>query len=548
MEPDGCAEDGENFDLSVEWAQCLLLDIARERQPDGLLDRIVERFTELPDLALARIWVVRPGDSCADCSMRDHCARNIDCLHLVASRGRKPREAGVDWSRLDGDFRRFPFGVRKVGLIAEKGEAVWIEDIRENAEWIARPDWAASEGIIGFGGQPLIHHGEVLGVLGVFTRRRFCHVSLAALRVIADHAAAALANARAFKEIETLRERLSIENEYLRDEIDEAQSFGEILGSSRAIRKVGQQVEQVASTDATTLVLGESGTGKELVAREIHRRSLRSDRPLIRVNCASIPKELFESEFFGHVRGAFTGAVKDRVGRFAAANGGTLFLDEVGEIPLDLQSKLLRVLQEGQFERVGEDRTHEVDVRIIGATNVDLEEEVRAGRFREDLYYRLNVFPINVPALRDRAEDIPMLADHFVDCLGKKLNKKSRLTDGDRRMLAEHVWPGNVRELQNMIERAIILSNDARLRFDLDRGPGSGPVGAVPNVPAMEGVGIEARPSVRTDAEMRESERENLRVALEQAGGRVSGPGGVAELLGLRPTTVASRLQRFGLK
>jgi transcriptional regulator with GAF, ATPase, and Fis domain len=305
----------------------------------------------------------------------------------------------------------------------------------------------------------------------------------------------------------------------------------------------------VASTDATTLVLGESGTGKELVAREIHRRSLRSDRPLIRVNCASIPKDLFESEFFGHVRGAFTGAVKDRVGRFAAADGGTLFLDEVGEIPLDLQSKLLRVLQEGQFERVGEDRTREVDVRIIGATNVDLEEEVKAGRFREDLYYRLNVFPISVPALRDRSEDIPMLADHFVDCLGKKLNKKVRLTDADRRVLANHVWPGNVRELQNVIERAIILSNDARLHFDLDRVLGGEISGARPEALSVNDADADVEVhAVRTDAEMRASERENLRAALEQAGGRVSGPGGVADLLGLRPTTVASRLQRLGLK
>ncbi len=553
MESDDCAEDGENFDLPVEWAQCLLLDLARERHLDGLLDRIVERFTELPDLALARVWIVRPGDSCAHCSMRDLCARNIDCLHLVASRGREPREMGADWSRLDGDFRRFPLGVKKVGLIAEKGEAVWIEDIRENADWIVRPDWASREEIIGFGGQPLIHHGEVLGVLGVFTRRRFCPVSLATLRVIADHAAAALASAHAFEEIEALRERLSIENEYLRDEIDESQSFGEILGASRAIRKVGQQVEQVASTDATVLVLGESGTGKELVAREIHRRSLRSECPLIRVNCASIPKDLFESEFFGHVRGAFTGAVKDRVGRFAAANGGTLFLDEIGEIPLDLQSKLLRVLQEGQFERVGEDRTCEVDVRIIGATNVDLEEEVRAGRFREDLYYRLNVFPIYVPALRDRSEDIPMLADHFIEHLGKKLNKKARLTDHDRKMLAAHAWPGNVRELQNVIERAIILSTDARLRLDLGRllGDGLGRAKSeVRSAVVAAAVAVDAgdATSVRTDAEMRESERENLRAALEQAEGRVSGPGGVADLLGLRPTTVASRLQRFGLK
>jgi len=544
---DPCVEDGENFDLSVEWAQCLLLDLARERVLDGLMDRIVERFTELPDLALARVWVVRPGDRCDDCRMRDECTRNVDCLHLIASAGREPREPGADWSRLDGDFSRFPLGVRKVGSVAANAEAVWIEDIRESPEIIARPEWAASEGIIGFGGQPLMHHGEVLGVLGVFTRKRFCHVSLAALRVIADHAAASLVNARAFQEIESLRERLAIENEYLRGELDESQAFGEILGASEGIRSVGAQVDQVASTDATVLVLGESGTGKELVAREIHRRSLRADRPLIRVNCASVPRELFESEFFGHVRGAFTGAIKDRVGRFSAADGGTLFLDEVGEIPLELQSKLLRVLQEGQFERLGEDRTQTVDVRIIGATNVDLATEVADGRFREDLYYRLNVFPIEVPPLRERIQDIPILADYFVDRLGKKLKRSARLVDSDHAVLVRHLWPGNVRELQNAIERAMITSRGGRLRFDLEPLRENGRASSGTDIQGVSKAGSEEA-TVRTDAEMRERERENLRVALELARGRVSGPGGVAELLGLRPTTVASRLQRFGLK
>ena len=547
---DCCAEGGENFDLSVEWVQCLLLDLARERVLEGLLDRIVDRFTELPDLALARIWVKRPGDVCDVCRMRDECARNVDCLHLVASAGRKPREKGADWSRIDGDFSRFPIGVRKVGLVAERGDAIWIEDIRDAPDWIARPEWAASEGILGFGGQPLIHHGEVLGVLGVFTRKRFCRVSLAALRVVADHAAAALANARAFEEIERLRERLAIENEYLRDEIDEARAFGEILGASAGIRVVAKKIDQVASTDATVLVLGESGTGKELVAREIHRRSLRSERPLIRVNCASIPAELFESEFFGHVRGAFTGAVKDRVGRFAAADGGTLFLDEVGEIPLALQSKLLRVLQEGQFERLGEERTQTVDVRIIGATNVDLAGEVEAGRFREDLYYRLNVFPIEIPPLRERVEDIPILADHFVDHLGRKLKTRVGLVDGDRRMLARHSWPGNVRELQNAIERAMITSREGRLEFDIAslRVNDEARNGLVDGSAKVVVDDETDSTRVWTDAEMRERERENLSAALRQAGGRVSGPGGAAELLGLRPTTVTSRLQRVGLK
>jgi transcriptional regulator with GAF, ATPase, and Fis domain len=547
---EACEEKGtDRFELPVEWTQSLLLDLAQERRLDGLLEHIVERFAGLPDIALARIWVKRPGDRCDTCLMRDECARNVECLHLVASAGRNPREPNADWSRLDGDFSRFPVGTRKVGEVARSADAIWVEDIRVSSTWIARPDWAAKEGILGFGGQPLVSRGEVLGVLGVFTRKIFCPASLAALRVIADHAAAALANARAFEEIEALRARLAIENEFLQGEIEEVRSFGEMLGASIAIREVGEKIDQVAPTDATVLVLGESGTGKELVAREIHRRSGRADQSMIRVNCASIPRELFESEFFGHEKGAFTGAVKERLGRFCAADGGTLFLDEIGEIPLELQSKLLRVLQEGQYERVGGDTTHTVDVRIIGATNVDLAAEVEAGRFREDLYYRLNVFPIEVPPLRERRDDVPILADHFADQFAKKLKRIVRISEADRKRLMQHDWPGNVRELQNTIERAVILARGEVLRFE--RFVGGEPTGGragMNGVAARESPPHEPAAEVLSDAEMRDREKENLRRALEVAGGRISGAGGVAELLGLKPSTVASRLQRFGLK
>jgi len=462
----------------------------------------------------------------------------------VASAGRDPHEPGADWGRLDGDFRRFPVGSRKVGEVAASASAICVEDMRESHRWIARPEWAEREGIVGFGAQPLMHRGEVLGVLGIFTRKVFYPVALAALRVIANHAAAALATARAFEEIETLRERLALENEYLRGEIDEANAFGEILGTSAAIRRVGEQIEQVAPTDATVLVLGESGTGKELVAREIHRRSERADRPMIRVNCASIPRELFESEFFGHEKGSFTGAFRARLGRFCAADGGTLFLDEIGEIPLDLQSKLLRVLQEGQYERVGGDQTHTVDVRVIGATNVDLAGEVEGGRFREDLYYRLNVFPIEVPPLRERVDDIAILAEHFVQLAARKLKRNVRLREADRAALQARVWSGNVRELQNTIERAVITAREGWACFDWTT-PGILPARAAASGGTSDG---DMSIAIRTDAEMRALELENLRRALEQAGGRVSGEGGVAEILGLKPSTVTSRLQRFRLK
>ena len=262
---------------------------------------------------------------------------------------------------------------------------------------------------------------------------------------------------------------------------------------------------------------------------------------MIRVNCASIPKELYESEFFGHVKGAFTGAVKDRVGRFAAADGGTLFLDEVGEIPLELQSKLLRVLQEGQYERVGDDRTRTVDVRVVAATNRNLAREVKAGRFREDLFYRLNVFPIEVPPLRKRTPDIPLLAEQFLARATQKLKRRARLTDTNVAELQGYDWPGNVRELQNVIERAVITAKSGKLRFHL---PGSSEQVEAPAPPPPR----DAEASdILTDDAIRELERSNLLAALEHADGKIYGAGGAAELLGLKPTTVASRIQRLGL-
>src|SRR5213592_3441316 len=268
------------------------------------------------------------------------------------------------------------------------------------------------------------------------------------------------------------RKNLESENEYLQEEL--RGNYSAILGDSPALKKVLAQIEMVAPANANVLILGESGTGKELVARAIHDRSPRAAAALVRVNCASVPRELFESEFFGHVRGAFTGAVKDRVGRFELAHGGTLFLDEIGEVPLELQSKLLRVLQEGQFEKLGEDRTRTVDVRIIAATNRDLEAEVKARRFRQDLYYRLSVFPIELPPLRDRAEDIPALAQHFLRESVRKLGATApRLTPAQVQELQSYDWPGNVRELQNIIERAVIRSRNGQLDFALRPGRGA---------------------------------------------------------------------------
>ena len=316
----------------------------------------------------------------------------------------------------------------------------------------------------------------------------------------------------------------------------------DIVGESRALRDALKRLVLVARTDATVLIFGESGTGKELFAREIHARSERAGQRLVKVNCSAVPYALFESEFFGHKRGAFTGALHDRPGRFELADGGTIFLDEVGDLPLDLQPKLLRVLEERQYERVGEDTTRCVDVRVIAATNRDLAAEVRAGRFRDDLYYRLSVFPIEVPPLRARREDIALLVATFVASTARKLGIPERqFSERQSEELKDRDWPGNVRELQNAIERAVILSADGPLRLDLPAPDWDADI--LPD-PALE---RRSEPIVPA-WEWRRRERDNLVAALERSGGRVYGQGGAAELLGVRPSTLQSQLKSFGIR
>jgi len=339
-----------------------------------------------------------------------------------------------------------------------------------------------------------------------------------------------------------LREELEHERDYLREEVNVALNFGRIVGTSQALRRMLKRVEAVAETPASVLVLGESGVGKELVAREIHARSPRSDGPLVKVNCASIPKELFESEFFGHMKGAFTGAYRDRVGRFQLADGGTIFLDEVGEIPMELQGKLLRVLQESEFERVGDDITKSVDVRVIAATNRDLERLIVDGEFREDLFYRLSVFPVDVPPLRERGDDIVQLAQYFLEQTCKDFGREAMtLTRSQAANTKAYSWPGNVRELKNVIERAVILSPGKTLRLDL----------SMPGLKSDDEPTAAAEPrgdELMTEKEMRDFQKGNLIKALEQANWKVSGKGGAAELLGVRPTTLADRVRTFKIR
>jgi PAS domain S-box-containing protein len=341
-------------------------------------------------------------------------------------------------------------------------------------------------------------------------------------------------------QMEQEKARLEAENAYLLDEIRNEQNFGDIIGRSSGLRKLMQQVQLVAPTDATVLITGESGTGKELVARAIHERSARRDRPLVKLNCSAVPEGLFESEFFGHVRGAFTGALKDKPGRFELSDGGTLFLDEIGEVPLAMQAKLLRVLQEQELERVGDTRTRKVNVRVIAASNRDLKKEVDEGHFRGDLFYRLSVFPIEVPPLRERREDIGPLVAHFVGQSARRMNRSEpQISKTALDQLAAYDWPGNVRELQNTVERAIILWREGPLSFDLPASQ--------PHRTTSEQTKPASKDALLTRDELKRQEREAIINALRQTNGKISGPNGAAGLLGMKPSTLSSRIASLGI-
>lgn len=384
-----------------------------------------------------------------------------------------------------------------------------------------------------FTSTPVISNGNIIGAVVVF-------------RDISERQQTEMRLQQALNELQQLKTRLEEQNAYLQEEILIEHQYHEIVGQSEPIKKIARQIDVVAPTEANVIIYGESGTGKELIARAIHHASKRHEQPLIRVNCAAIPAELFESEFFGHVKGAFTGAVRDRTGRFELADGGTLFLDEIGEIPLELQSKLLRVLQEGQFERVGEEQTRQVNVRVIAATNRDLEEEIKAGRFREDLYFRLNVFPIHSPALCERKGDIPLLAQHFMNSICERLNTaKKQLSQANMQRLQGYHWPGNIRELQNVIERAIITAQGAQLNFEALNYT---PLRPGKNQHTGQELAVnQSGDKVLTEAEFMELEKNNLQKALQQTAHKIFGKDGAAELLGVKPTTLISRLKKLGI-
>lgn len=507
-------------DYQPEFSQLkdLLLRLTQERTTQGMMDTLVNYLAgERPHAIRACVWLKEGNE-----------------LVMRASQWRGKSQP--EWTHATGDYSRVPLDEEFVGRAVRQRRIVGAA---RESDWPNRPAWTERDGVVAFVVTPIIHLDQVFGCFGGFMSIRFederlWKTGMAWTQIFADHMAAMMANTQAFDEIDRLRRQLERENEYLREEVQSARGFQGIIGSSAPLQRALDQVKIVGPTDATVLILGESGTGKELIAQGIHEHSKRAGKAFIKVNCAAIPHDLFESEFFGHVRGSFTGAVRDRAGRFDLAHGGTIFLDEVGEIPPDLQGKMLRVLQEGTYERIGEERTRRADVRVIAATNRDLLLEADARRFRQDLYYRLSVFPIALPPLRERREDIPHLVQHFIQQFCREHGRPSPpLRDSDWAMLQQHGWPGNIRELRNVIERAVLIG-------------GLSPLAAAPALAPSETTPLPGR--IYSYAELLTLERENLERALAKAKGKIWGEQGAAELVGLKPTTLASKMKALGIE
>ncbi len=617
-----------------------------------MLRGIVRGLAEQPDVALARVWLLRPGDICPQCLMRTVCTDQTRCLHLAASAGSSISSPIEDWTSLDHPDKRIPLSNELEGRIARTGEEILQRGLQDSTPGIIRASWLANEKILSFAGHPLVSGGVIVGVLAIFSRGMLTEQDSAWLQIFAQLVAVAITNARAFDErqraadlaerhADELRqvidvapmqmfvweadgsasfgnraakdyfrverplnplkflelvthpddikdfklrllearnneepfdhearmrrydgeyrwfryqsyplrhadgtiarwcgirtdihdqrmsqERAAQETMVLREEIDKASMFEEIVGASPALQAALTRVARVAATNSTVLITGETGTGKELIARAIHKRSPRASRAFIGTNCAAIPRDLIPSELFGHEKGAFTGALQRRVGRFELADGGTIFLDEMGELPLETQIALLRVLQEREFERVGGSQSIRVDTRVIAATNRDLQAAVDAGTFRSDLLYRINVFPIHVPPLRERKEDIPLLVEYFVDRFSSSMGK--RITKINKKSLAQleaYPWPGNIRELQNVIERSVIVSDGDEFSVD------------------ESWISRAAPPSRPLNDSMATQEKESIEAALAQAKGRVSGPTGAAARLGIPPSTLDSKIR-----
>jgi formate hydrogenlyase transcriptional activator len=428
---------------------------------------------------------------------------------------------------------KIPVSQHPIGVIMKSGEPYIASDL-ESERRFDSDEPLFNAGFRSYIDLPLLNQGQLIGTIKFLSNEKGTYTStqVRLLQDIKDVVAIAVSNALAYEEIKCLKEQLLLENRVLQEEIVERAIYEEIVGSSGSLQKVLAAIEKVAPTDSTVLLTGETGTGKELVAHAIHRRSPRCGRALVKVNCAALPAELIASELFGHEKGAFTGAMQQRIGRFEAANGGTIFLDEIAELSPEIQVSLLRVLQEKEFERVGGNRTIKTDVRVIAATNKDLRREVSDGRFRMDLFYRLNVFPIHVPPLRERANDIPVLVDYFAARLAARTGKKiSRIEKRSLAAMQQYSWPGNIRELQNVIERCVILADSEVLRLE---------PGMLTHEPTLN-VHASCTPTCGSDR------RAQIEAVLRETRGKVYGPEGAAARLGLPATTLDSQLRALGI-
>jgi formate hydrogenlyase transcriptional activator len=532
------SEDRYRLLLQVSEAANSQLDLG------GVLEELALVLLPLVDLDGIGIVTVS-GDR-----LRPHAiyVRGVEPISGESPRGRVVRALDLSVEEYEARYGRpMPVAGSGTAHVGTLGHADACDDLQSAPDRFEEDARLRYFGVRSYVRAPLFFREAFVGSLTFarLTPRPFAPEETSLLEEISRPIAGAVSNALAYEEIARLKNRLQEENLVLRREIDEQSMFEEIVGASPALRTLLAAVEKVAPTMSTVLITGETGTGKELIARAIHRRSPRAARTMIKVNLASLPDTLMASELFGHEKGAFTGALQRRAGRFELASGGTIFLDEIGELPADVQVALLRVLQEGEFERVGGNQTIRTDARVIAATNRDLPRAIAEGRFRSDLFFRLNVFPLVVPPLRERREDVPILVEYFAARHGARLRR--RFQSVDRRtldLLMDYSWPGNIRELENVIERAAILAEGDVLRVS-ERMLTAGAEG-LGDAPHREAAASDARP-VRPPRTLHEGEVQAIEEALAATRGRVSGPNGAAVRLGLPATTLESKIKRHGI-
>jgi formate hydrogenlyase transcriptional activator len=528
-------------------------DITERRQAEEALRRSAERKRTLLEINNAIITILT----------REALFQSVsDALHHVIDFDRsaltlyEPLTDSLRFVAYTGNPLQFRIGDElkrtdsTVGWVFDHRQPIVRGDLEKEQQYLNERH-LIGEGMRSHCIAPLIVRGKSIGTLNIASKTRCLYSEMDAqfLQEVANQVALAIENMKSYEEISELKARLEKENVYLQEEIRTEHNFEEIVGNSPALLAALRKVEQVAPTDSTVLIYGETGTGKELIARAIHNRSARKDRPLVKVNCSAISAGLVESELFGHVKGAFTGAIDRRIGRFELADGGTIFLDEIGELPLETQVKLLRVLQEREFEPVGSSRPLRADVRVIAATNRDLEESIQSGRFRSDLFYRLNVFPLEAPPLRERRSDIPILTKFFLSSYSKKLGKNIKgISQATMDRILGYSWPGNVRELQNIIERAVVLSQGRILELQQELAPSPLPRSGQGMADKPAEVAQEASLPASEFATLKEVERSHILAALKRTLGVIEGPKGAARILNLHPNTLRHRMEKFGIK